>query len=500
MGTVAAPGQVKIDPQGRLRRGGLADLFGRLALVRATGVLDLGRRKLVRRVVLDGGQIEAILSNAREDRFADWLLEQLGDETYEGTRRARELLASAADHPLTAQLALDSRVVREDELPPRLREHALSLLQETDGWQETLYKITPGRLDLGREPRVGLPAVDVALELARQVVAQRSASLPGGLVARSGAAEVLAEAAAATDAERDLVAAAQEPARPGWLLERLGDSERPKGRQVLLALLRAGVLAATPPPSPAAQQAADAASAAPEPSAPGAELDEPELLRWLEAGESERFEELLGVQRGASPQEIRKAYYRTVRRYHPDRFLEGPLARYHERVERCFRLVNEALQVLIDPKAKAERESRKSRPVGPDPRLLASRLMEAARQEAKQGRLTQALGHLEHLVRNHGEGPDHAVPLCLLLLSNPRRRPEAVQMLERLASQHADRADVAAALALAYQKTGSSDRAQPHLDRAARIEPSSPILALARGTPGSQEQASRDPFLAPLAR
>jgi tetratricopeptide (TPR) repeat protein len=497
MGTVAAPGQVKIDPQGRLRRGGLADLLGKLGLVRATGVLDLGRRKLVRRVVLEEGRIEAILSNAREDRFADWLLEQIGDETYEGTRRARELLASAADHLLTARIAVDSRLVGEQELPERLREHARSLLLETEGWQEITYRVTPGRLDLGREPRVGLRALDVALELARQAVAQRSASLPAGLVARPGAADALAEACEVTEAERELVAAAESPARPGALLEALEEAHRSKGRQALLALVRAGVLVATPPPTPAAQ---DAVAATPEPDAPGAELDEPELLRWLEAGESERFEELLGVQRGASPQEVRKAYYRTVRRYHPDRFLEGPLARYHERVEKCFRLVNEALQVLIDPKAKAERESRKTRPVGPDPRQLASRLMEAARQEAKQGRLTQALGHLEQLVRNHGEGPDHAVPLCLLLLSNPRRRSEAVAMLERLASQHADRADVAAALALAYQKTGEPDRAQPYVERAARIEPGSPILALARGGPGSQEQAARDPFLATLAR
>lgn len=495
MGTVAAPSRVTIDPQGKLRRGALADLLGRLALVRATGVVDLARRKLIRRVVLEEGRIQAVLSNAREDRFAEWLLARIGDDSHEGTRRARELLASAADRPLTGRVAAQSGLVPEEELTGRLAEHARALLTEADQWQETTYKVTPGRIDLGREPRAELPAIDVALELARQAVARRSASLPAAVVTRAGALEALAAGRAVGAADRGLAEAAQEPARPARLLETLDTESRPQGRLQLLALLRAGVLAATTAPAETADGAA-----APEPDAPGSELTEQELLRWLEAGESERFEELLGVSKGASPQEVRRAYYRTVRRYHPDRFLEGPLAGYHERVERCFRMVNEGLQLLTDPKARAERDQRKEQAVGADPKQLAARLLEAARQNAAAGHLGQALKYLEQLVRQHGESPDHALPLCLLLLSNPRRRPEAVTMLERLASQHPERGDLAAALAVAHQKSGHPDRAKPHIERAARTDPGSPILGLARGTEEGRSKASEDPFLAPLAR
>jgi tetratricopeptide (TPR) repeat protein len=490
---VAEPAQVKIDPQGKLRRGGLADLLGRLALVRATGVLDLGRKKLVRRVVLTEGRIEAILSNAREDRFADWLLARLADDSYEGTRRARELLASAGDRPATARIAVQSRLVSEEELTDRLQEHARELLAEIDEWSEIAYTVTPGRIDLGKEPLAGLSALDPALTLARAAVARRSAALPGGVLARAGALEAIEALPEPDEIVQKLVEGAAKPTRPTWLIESVATDRRTDASQQLLALVRAGVLVAVPAPA-VRHPAAEA-------EVPTGDLDEMELLRWLEAGEAERFEELLGVPRGADPQEVRRAYYRTVRRYHPDRFLEGPLSRYHGRVEQCFRLVNEALQVLIDPRARAERERQKSTAVGPsDPAKLAARLLQAARQEAEQGRLTQALKHLEQLVRNHGETPDHAVPLCLLLLSNPRRRAEAVPRLERLAAQHPDHGGVAATLALAYRKTDQPAKAEEYAERAARLEPGSPILALARGGDGAAEKAARDPFLAPLAR
>jgi tetratricopeptide (TPR) repeat protein len=494
MGTVADPVQVKIDPKGKLRRGGLAELLGKLALVGATGVLDLGRKKLVRRVVLRDGRIDAVLSNAREDRFAEWLLDRLGDESFEGTRRARELLATAGDRPATARLALQSRLVTEEELSDRLREHVRELLAEADEWPDLAYEVTPGRIDLGKEPVADLPALAPALDMARAAVARRSAALPGGVVARAGAAEALEQLVEPAEAERALVEAAGNPVRPARLLDRLPAEGRQGAQQTLLALVRAGLLAAVPAP------AVSEASAEAEADIPAGELDETELLTWLEAGEAERFEELLGVPRGAGPQEVRRAYYRTVRRYHPDRFLEGPLARYHGRVEQCFRLVNEALQVLIDPRARAERERRKSTAFGPtDTAKLAARLLEAARQEARQGRLTQAVRHLEMLVKNHGETPEHAVPLCLMLLSNPRRRAEAIPLLERLASQHPQHGGVAAALALAYQKTDQAQKAQSYIERAARLEPGSPILAVARGGPDAADKAAADPFLATLA-
>lgn len=492
MGTVAHPAQVKIDKEGRVRRGALADLLGRLGLVRATCLLDIKARKLVRRFVLSEGRIEALISNAREDRFAEWLATREETKGLEATRKVRALLERAADHPLTGHFAVECGLETPATVAERLREHLMDVIAETAGWSEAAYDITPGRVDLKREPAAGLEALDAALSLARDTSRQRAAGLPAGVVARPGAAEALERLQTLSDDERLIVQGAAEPVRPAELLEALGAERRIAAGAALSSLLRAGLLAATPAPVERVESPAEEARAR------GA-VTVQELERWLKAGEDERFEELLGVGAGAPPDAVRRAYYQTVRRFHPDHFREGPLAAYHGRVEACFRLVNEALQLLTDPRARQERERRRQTAMGPDPTSIATKLLDAARKAVGRGQLTHALRFLEQVVSQHGRTPEHAVPLALLLMSNPRRRAEAVSLLESLASAHPGHGEVAAALALAYQKSGEQDKAGPLIARAARLAPRSAILALARGDADAASRAGDDPFLATLA-
>jgi uncharacterized membrane protein YsdA (DUF1294 family) len=77
---------------------------------------------------------------------------------------------------------------------------------------------------------------------------------------------------------------------------------------------------------------------------------------------------ILGVPRNATPEEIREAYRRLAKEYHPDK---NPSPEAEER----FKLVNEAYQVLSDPAKRAEYDalydmlmSRASAPTGPEVR------------------------------------------------------------------------------------------------------------------------------------
>jgi DnaJ-class molecular chaperone len=62
---------------------------------------------------------------------------------------------------------------------------------------------------------------------------------------------------------------------------------------------------------------------------------------------------VLKIPQIATPAEIKAAYYRESRAYHPDRFAASPNAELRELVGRVYRRINEAYTVLRDDKKRA---------------------------------------------------------------------------------------------------------------------------------------------------
>jgi DnaJ-class molecular chaperone len=63
---------------------------------------------------------------------------------------------------------------------------------------------------------------------------------------------------------------------------------------------------------------------------------------------------ILKLPQSAGPVEIKAAYYRESRAYHPDRFAAYPDAEFRELVGRIYRRVNEAYTVLRDDRKRAK--------------------------------------------------------------------------------------------------------------------------------------------------
>jgi tetratricopeptide (TPR) repeat protein len=462
----------------------LARLLGTLGVVRATGVLDITRAKLVRRFVLRDGRLQALVSNGREDRFFDWLITR-GDLAALSPEKLVAAHQALAQRTLTAAFVLAEEMVSKDGVAPLLRDHLFDLLLDSARAGDAHFAIHPGRTDLGDEPTADWPAVAAALKLARDETAsaRKSSPLPEA-VAAVASIEDLSEAGL-EPLEEEVMAACSSAVEVAALVDRLRGRDAGEVQAVLGALLRAGLLA---PAAPAEEEFRS--------------VTEDALERWLAAAGAEDFPGLLGVSPKADPATVRRAYYRTVRKFHPDRFREGPLAGRHAEVEAAFRLVNEALSLLTDPQARADREARLRRQqttAAPrDPREVAREYSEKALSALRQGRRIEAITMLGRAAQVAPDEPLYSLHLGLLLLGNPARRGEAATRLLSLADAHPDRADVLGACALALAKTGRPTESAAMRKRALALDPRQITARLAGGEATAVKDAKSNPFLAPL--
>lgn len=63
---------------------------------------------------------------------------------------------------------------------------------------------------------------------------------------------------------------------------------------------------------------------------------------------------VLGLRPGTPPDEVKKAFYEASRRYHPDRYFGKNLGSFRARIDRIFRRISEAQQVLTDASRRAD--------------------------------------------------------------------------------------------------------------------------------------------------
>jgi curved DNA-binding protein CbpA len=79
------------------------------------------------------------------------------------------------------------------------------------------------------------------------------------------------------------------------------------------------------------------------------DVDVQRRILEFEASLARPYHELLGVQRGAAPKTVKRAYFALSKEFHPDRYFRKEIGGYGERLERIFKKVLEAHEILSDP-------------------------------------------------------------------------------------------------------------------------------------------------------
>jgi curved DNA-binding protein CbpA len=207
--------------------------------------------------------------------------------------------------------------------------------------------------------------------------------------------------------------------------------------------------------------------------------------------------ELLGVPLTASPGEVRAAYLRLARLYHPDAQHDPALADLHDHLDQIFARVNAAYEAVSRPGGRASYEEflgRQQAPTAtqdpsesppavpaaeptpeppPEPPPSPEQVLSDAEHlfaEGKhwemigltQGALAQARGHTRrriHLLRGQA------------YLRHPDRRKQAIQELEAVVGEGPPDAEAHYLLGTAYRDEGLTKRAIGHLRTALELRP-----------------------------
>ena len=102
----------------------------------------------------------------------------------------------------------------------------------------------------------------------------------------------------------------------------------------------------------------------------------------FETGLDRPYHEILGVAVDADLKAIKKAYFALSKQFHPDRYFRRNLGPFTERLERCFKKILEAYELLSDPATRDEvqREQSPSEPPEESVKASGARSSLAARQ------------------------------------------------------------------------------------------------------------------------
>ena len=418
----------------------------------ASGILTVTSGKLKRLFCLDQGRLVFAASNLIEEQFPEALVKA---NLLSPAHRAEAKVEAARKQQKLATYLHEEEVVSPDILMSALEDHVRTLLSASLEAPDGHPSFARGRPDLDGELLVDLSCVPIVLDHVRT----RPASIddvrvrigPPNIKPRhsEGAEKLLAgvtldEAATHvlehSNGERDVSALVDRPSGPD------GDRLR-----ALYGLMLLGILEG-------AEKIEETTT--------DQGVTENEALGRLRTAESATCYEILGVDRNAKDNEIRESYYYLARRYHPDRFRTGPLARLLDEIEQYFTKVTEAYNTLIDPERRSQYNEELTARLGGEkkPELdhatLARQNFARAKALLARNRLHEALTFLENAVNLDDSRAPYHLELAKVLSRNPRRRADAETHFQRANEIDPTSADGYFELGQFYARSGRTDDAK----------------------------------------
>jgi curved DNA-binding protein CbpA len=214
------------------------------------------------------------------------------------------------------------------------------------------------------------------------------------------------------------------------------------------------------------------------------------------------FYDLFGVEQDASRRDIKKAYFRLSKRYHPDKFFRKELHDFSEILERVFQEITKAYRTLskrdkreqydqtiasasggpsdartqsgattseaaaFDDEASEKKKRKKNKKDA-----AALLLVRRAEKLVERGDYKRAASEYQKALALKRE-PSMAIEVARMLDTEGDQPEEAISFARAALKLDARNVEARVLLSDLYEKTGRHDDALKHLEKAARLDPS----------------------------
>jgi curved DNA-binding protein CbpA len=199
-----------------------------------------------------------------------------------------------------------------------------------------------------------------------------------------------------------------------------------------------------------------------------------EIMEFYKNLDNLDYYQILGVKKGDSPDEAKKAYFKLARKFHPDLFGRNLPPETLQMVDEVFDQVTKAYNTLSDGKRKREYEEQQKSPVADTRRNQAKEADKRFRQGKTlydQSRYEEALVFLEQAVRLSQDSAKYFLLLAMTQAKLHVYRKEAEKNFIRATKLEPWNAEAFAGLGLMYKREGLHIKAKKQFERALQIDP-----------------------------
>jgi len=501
--------------QGNLGQSYLPEIIHSLHDSHETGILSLTRDKISKRIYFGGGTMTFANSNFLGDRLGEFLVRS-GKMTQSHLALASQKVASTGRR--LGETFVSMGLLTETEMEVGVAEQVLSIIYSVFPWDSGEYRFQAHANPIADDLVLNLPTIPVILEGVRHIqdfeAVRRALGGPSSIVSYARDFSVVPTDCTLTPEESFVLSRVDGQSSVADIIA-LSPLPEEQTLRCLYALLSGGFLelggkSRHLTPSPRSIDPFREGSHPLEPSEKETEKSKEPRTRALSPEEqwirddvvakraavaAGTYYDWLELRRGASSEEIKKAYLTMIKRYHPDRLRSQRLAHLRGDLEDLLSKMTEAYQTLCSPVARRRLDNslrteaprgedlspRSSSPKTPEPAAtsvenIAARYYREAKRHFSQNHFHETVELMEEAVRFDPNKAKYHKLLARALAKNPFWGKRAEEHFEAALELSPFDFDCLVGLGELYDAAGMMTRAGTLFAQALELDPSNAEL------------------------